>query len=164
MFLFSATILHPEWSLQNTNLTVSPFDKNYVWFSIVLRKETETLVAYNFLCDLFSAHLQTYNIIFWAFLGAPSELTYISSLNKSSFPHQDICAGCVSVWNMLAKLATISPHFPTSSLPSVDCSSFRPQVKCHYFKETYFDTSNLLVSLSSTYLLFNYIFIFTVLW
>lgn len=97
---------------------------------MVLRKETETVpVAFNFPCNLFSAHLWAYHIALSAFLGAPSKSA--CSLNKPpSLPHQDFCTCCLSLWNILPYQA---PCHPTSLLhfnTPFSWLSLRSQVKC----------------------------------
>lgn len=76
-----------------------PLIKNFQWFLLVLRKETETLPgAFSFLCDLFSAHLWTLHAALSAFPGAPSQSA--CSLNSSSpLPPQDLCTCCLSLRN-----------------------------------------------------------------
>lgn len=111
--LSSATILHEEWSFWSTNIMMSPCNKNFEWFLIVLRKKTETIaVAYRVLCDLFFTHLQTYITTFPCVL---SKLISLSSLNNSySFPSLDLCTCYVRQCrtSFPTKFPTISPHSP----------------------------------------------------
>lgn len=145
MFLSSATILHPKWSFQNTNLMMSPSVKNFHWFLIVFRKKDRPLlwpesfyvICFWLICRLTSLPSQPCSMLIWIdFCQFFEQIIFFPSLG----PLHMLFAGMF----FPAKLPTTLPYFLTSPLPSLDYPSFRSQIKYHYFKETYFDPSNIV--------------------
>ena len=162
MLLFSATILHSEWSFQKTNLTISPFDKKLPVVPHCAQKRD-----WNPPCGL----QLSLRFVFCPSVDLPHCPLSLSwhCIEVGLFLEQVVFSPTPGLLHMLSELMEY-PSLPSSRRPTSLLHFSTPlswlfglQISGQMFKETYFDTSKLLASLSSAYLLFSSIFILTIL-